>query len=223
MDYVFQFGSVWAALPRLADGARLTIELSLATIGIGLAIGIVCALMRTSHRPWLRWPAATYVEAIRNTPFLIQLFLIYFGLPSLGIRLDPIDAALIGMSVNCGAYATEIVRAGIDAIPRGQLEAARALGFPVPSIVRHVILFPALRAVFPALASQFILVMLGSAVISTISVEELTGVAHLIETENFRPFEVYLVVTAIYLAIAFTLKAGFYAIDRFYFQVRGRT
>ncbi len=222
MDYVFQFGSVWAALPRLAAGAKLTILLSVATIAIGLAIGIVCALARTSPRTWLRWPATTYVEAIRNTPFLIQLFLIYFGLPSLGIRLDPVHAALIGMSINCGAYATEIVRAGIDAIPLGQLEAGRALGFPVPSLVRHVILFPALRAVFPALASQFILVMLGSAVISTISVEELTGVAHLIETENFRPFEVYLVVTAIYLVIAFTLKLAFAAFDRFYFQVRGR-
>ncbi|WP_018907023.1 amino acid ABC transporter permease [Variovorax paradoxus] len=221
MDYAFQFGSVWAALPRLAEGARLTIMLSLATIGVGLVIGIVCALARTSHRAWLRWPASIYVEAIRNTPFLIQLFLIYFGLPSLGLRLDPVEAALIGMSINCGAYATEIVRAGIDAIPRGQLEAARALGFPVPSIVRHVVLFPALRAVFPALASQFILVMLGSAVVSTVSVEELTGVAHLIETENFRPFEVYLVVTAMYLAIAFSLKLIFAAIDRFYFQTRG--
>ncbi|RZI78122.1 MAG: amino acid ABC transporter permease [Variovorax sp.] len=223
MDYVFQFGSVWQALPRLAEGARLTLLLSLATIAIGLAIGIVCALARTSHRGWLRWPASVYVETIRNTPFLIQLFLIYFGLPSIGIQLEPIEAALIGMSVNCGAYATEIVRAGIAAIPRGQLEAGRALGFPVPSIVRHIILFPALRAVFPALASQFILVMLGSAVVSTVSVEELTGVAHLIETENFRPFEVYLVATAIYLLIAFTLKAGFALIDRFYFQVRGRT
>ena len=222
MDYTFQFGSVWVALPRLAEGARLTILLSLATIGIGLVIGILCALARTSHRAWLRWPAAVYVEAIRNTPFLIQLFMIYFGLPTLGIRLDPIEAALIGMSVNCGAYATEIVRAGIDAVPRGQLEAARAMGFPVPSIVRHVILFPALRAVFPALASQFILVMLGSAVVSTISVEELTGVAHLIETENFRPFEVYLVVTGIYLAIAFSLKLAFGAVDRYYFQTRGR-
>jgi polar amino acid transport system permease protein len=221
MDYAFQFGSVWAALPRLAEGARLTVMLSLATIGMGLVIGIVCALARTSHRVWLRWPASIYVEAIRNTPFLIQLFLIYFGLPSLGVRLDPVEAALIGMSINCGAYATEIVRAGIDAIPRGQLEAARALGFPVPSIVRHVVLFPALRAVFPALASQFILVMLGSAVVSTVSVEELTGVAHLIETENFRPFEVYLVVTAMYLAIAFSLKLIFAAIDRFYFQSRG--
>jgi polar amino acid transport system permease protein len=91
------------------------------------------------------------------------------------------------MSLNCGAYATEIVRAGIDAIPRGQIEAGRAMASAVPSIVRHIILFPALRAVFPALASQFILVMLGSAVVSTISVEELTGVAHLLETETFRP------------------------------------
>lgn len=222
MNYTFQFGSVWAALPRLAQGAQLTVLLSLAAIAIGLAIGVLCALARTSRRAWLRWPAAVYVESIRNTPFLIQLFLIYFGLASLGLRLDPIDAALVGMSINCGAYATEIVRAGIDAIAGGQLEAAHALGFPVPAIVRHVIVFPALRAVFPALASQFLLVMLGSAVVSTISVEELTGVAHLIETENFRPFEVYIVVTGIYLAIAFSLKLVFAAVERFYFQSRGR-
>jgi len=222
VDYTFQFGSVWAALPRLAEGAKVTVMLSAVTIAIGLLIGILCALARTSHRAWLRRPAAVYVESIRNTPFLIQLFMIYFGLPSLGIRLDPVDAALIGMSVNCGAYATEIVRAGIEAVPRGQLEAARAMGFPVPSIVRHVIMFPALRAVFPALASQFILVLLGSAVVSTVSVEELTGVAHLIETENFRPFEVYLVVTAIYLALAFSFKVAFALVDRYYFQLRGR-
>src|SRR3954463_6075248 len=222
MEYTFQLGSVWAALPRLAEGAKLTILLSGGPIVIALLMGILCALVRTSHRRWLRRPAAVYVESIRNTPFLIQLFMIYFGLPSLGVRLEPVEAALVGMSINCGAYATEIVRAGIDAIPRGQLEAARAMGFPVPSIVRHVILFPALRAVFPALASQFILVMLGSAVVSTVSVEELTGVAHLIETENFRPFEVYLVVTAIYLAIAFSFKLAFAAVDRYYFQMRGR-
>ena len=222
MDYTFQFSSVWVALPRLLDGARLTLTLSVATICIGLLIGIACALARTSQRAWLRAPASAYVDTIRNTPFLIQLFLIYFGLPSLGVRLDPVDAALIGMSINCGAYATEIVRSGIEAIPRGQLEAARALGFPVFAIVRHIIMFPALRAAFPALASQFILVMLGSAVISTISVEELTGVAHSIETENFRPFEVYLVVTGIYVAIAFALKIVFAALNHFYFQTRGR-
>jgi polar amino acid transport system permease protein len=222
MDYTFQFGSVWVAMPRLVAGAKLTLLLSVATIAIGLAIGVACALARTSPRAWLRWPAAVYVEAIRNTPFLIQLFLIYFGLPSIGVRLDPVDAALIGMSVNCGAYASEIVRAGIEAVPKGQLEAGRALGFPGVSIVRHIVMFPALRAVFPALASQFVLVMLGSAVVSTISVEELTGVAHLIETENFRPFEVYFVVTGMYVAIAFFLKLVFAAFNQRYFQTRGR-
>ena len=221
-DYIFQFRPVWKALPRLMDGALLTLELSVAVIGIGLAIGIACALGRSSPSAWLRWPVSAYVEVIRNTPFLIQLFFIYFGLPSIGIQLDPIEAALIGMSINCGAYATEIVRAGIDAIPRGQIEAGRALGFGVPSIVRHIIMFPALRAVFPALASQFILVMLGSAVVSTISVEELTGVAHLLETETFRPFEVYIVAAGIYLAIAFSLKGVFFGVERFYFQRRGR-
>jgi polar amino acid transport system permease protein len=221
-DYVFQFRPIWAALPRLLDGALLTLELSVIVIGIGLAIGIACALARSSRRRWLSWPVAVYVEAIRNTPFLIQLFFIYFGLPSIGLQLDPVQAALIGMSVNCGAYATEIVRAGIDAIPRGQIEAGRALGFGVPSIVRHIVLFPALRAVFPALASQFILVMLGSAVVSTVSVEELTGVAHLVETETFRPFEVYIVAAGIYLAIAFSFKAVFLAIDSLYFRRRGR-
>lgn len=221
MDYSFQFAPVWAALPRLAAGAQLTLLLSLGAMAAGLAIGVCCALARSSARALLRWPASAYVEAIRNTPFLIQLFLLYFGLPSIGVRLAPLDAALIGMSINCGAYASEIVRAGICAIPRGQLEAARALGFGVPAIVRHVIMFPALRAVFPALASQFILVLLGSAVVSTVSVEELTGVAHLIETENFRPFEVYLVVTALYLALAFALKLVFAVVDRLYFRSRG--
>lgn len=221
-DYIFQFRPVWKAFDRLLEGALLTLQLSVTVICVGLLIGIACALARSSPSRWLRWPVSVYVEAIRNTPFLIQLFFIYFGLPSVGIQLDPIEAALIGMSVNCGAYATEIVRAGIDAIPRGQIEAGRALGFGVPTVVRHIILFPALRAVFPALASQFILVMLGSAVVSTISVEELTGVAHLLETETFRPFEVYIVAAGIYLAIAFSLKGVFFAVDRLYFQRRGR-
>ncbi|MBV8912626.1 MAG: amino acid ABC transporter permease, partial [Acetobacteraceae bacterium] len=149
-----------------------------------------------------------------NTPFLIQLFLIYFGLPSLGLALDPVPAALIGMSVNCGAYATEIVRAGILAIPHGQIEAARALALRTPQIVRHIVLRPALLVAYPALTSQFVLVMLGSSVVSTISAEELTATGHILETETFRPFEVYIVVTAIYVGLAFGLKALFGLLHR---------
>jgi len=199
-DYIFQFRLVWAAFPRLVDGALLTLGLSVAVMCIGLLIGIACALGRSSPSRWLQWPVAAYVETIRNTPFLIQLFFVYFGLPSIGIQLDPIEAALIGMSVNCGAYTTEIVRAGIDAIPRGQIEAGRALGFGVPSIVRHIIMFPALRAVFPALASQFILMMLGS-------LSEGLGLGF--HVNGFFPaFVGALIVTVVSFALSMVVKPG---------------
>ena len=219
----FNFGVVWAAGDRLAAGALLTMELSLACMAAGLALGIGCALAATFGGRTARGMVRTYVEAIRNTPFLIQLFLVFFGLPSLGVALSPVAAALLGMTVNCGAYVTEIVRAGIAAIPRGQIEAARALALRTPQLIRHVVLFPALRQALPALGAQFVLVMLGSSVVSTISAEELTGAAHILETETFRPFEVYIVVAAVYVALAFALKLLFAGIGRGVFAGRGRS
>jgi polar amino acid transport system permease protein len=214
MDYVFHFGVVFASLDKIAKGAWLTLTLSVSAMVFGLLIGFGCAIASVfGGRVWASGVRG-YVEAIRNTPFLIQLFLIYFGLPSLGIVLDPVQAALIGMSVNCGAYATEIIRAGVLAIPHGQIEAARALALRTPQIVRHVVLRPALRVAYPALTSQFVLVMLGSSVVSTISAEELTATGHILETETFRPFEVYIVVTVIYVAMAFALKALFAGLHR---------
>lgn len=221
MDYVFQFGAVFQNLGPLMEGARLTALLTLGTMVIGLAIGIVGALARTFGPKPVAWLVTIYVETIRNTPFLIQLFLLYFGLPTLGLGLDPTEAALVGMSVNCGAYAIEIIRSGILAVPPGQIEAARALAFRTSDIIRYVVLFPAIRIAFPALGSQFVLVMLGSSVVSTIAAEELTAKGHILETETFRPFEVYLVITIIYLGIAFLMKAAFALIDTFYFQRRG--
>ena len=212
MDYVFHFGAVFAALDRIAAGAALTLSLSVGAMVFGLLIGFACAVLAVFGGRTAAGLVRLYVEAIRNTPFLIQLFLIFFGLPSLGVSLDPVQAALIGMSVNCGAYATEIVRAGILAIPPGQIEAARALALRTPQVVRHVVLRPALRVAYPALTSQFVLVMLGSSVVSTISAEELTATGHILETETFRPFEVYIVITAIYVALAFALKALFGAL-----------
>ncbi len=147
---------------------------------------------------------------------------VYFGLPSLGVSLDPVWAALIGMSVNCAAYVAEIMRAGILAVPPGQIEAARALALRTGQIVRRVVLFPALRQAAPALGAQFVLVMLGSSVVSTISAEELTATGHVLETQTFRPFEVYLVITALYVAMALALTAVFAALDRSYFARRGR-
>jgi polar amino acid transport system permease protein len=153
MGYVFQFGSVWQELDKLMLGAGLTLRLSAITMVLGLAVGVLGAVAKSSRSRLVRGIVHGYVEAVRNTPFLVQLLLVYLGLPSLGVRLTPDQAALLAMVVNLGAYATEIVRAGIEAVPRGQIEAGRALGLKSHQIFRFVVLVPALRTVFPALGS----------------------------------------------------------------------
>ena len=217
MDYVFQFSSVWRELDQLLLGAWLTIKLSAGAMALGLIVGIACAEAKNSRWPVLRAVAQGYVEAIRNTPFLVQLLLIYLGLPTIGIRLLPSEAALLAMVVNVGAYATEIVRAGIGSVPRQHIEAGRALGLTPWQIFRFIVLIPALRAVFPALTSQFILIMLASSVVSVISAEELTAVTDMIVARNFRSFEFYLAATSLYLAMAFGFQAIFALIDRWLF------
>lgn len=217
MSYVFQFGTVWRELDHLLLGAWLTLKLSALAMVLGLAVGIAGAQAKVSSSRMLRGLVQGYVEAIRNTPFLVQLFFIYFGLPSLGLRLTPDQAALLAMVVNLGAYATEIVRAGIEAVPKGQIEAGHSLGLKPWQIFRFVVLMPALRTVFPALGSQFILVMLASSVVSVISAEELTAVTDTIVARNFRSFEFYLVITGIYLAMSLGFQALFAAVDRVLF------
>ena len=214
MSYVFQFGTVWRELDHLLLGAWLTLKLSALAMVLGLAVGIAGARAKVSSSRLLRGAVQVYIEAIRNTPFLVQLFFIYFGLPSLGLRLTPDQAALLAMVVNLGAYATEIVRAGIEAVPKGQVEAGRSLGLKPWQIFRFIVLMPALRTVFPALGSQFILVMLASSVVSVISAEELTAVTDTIVARNFRSFEFYFVITGIYLAMSLAFQALFAGIDR---------
>jgi polar amino acid transport system permease protein len=155
-----------------------------------------------------------YIELIRNTPFLVQLFFFFFALPALGLRWSAYTAALIAMVINLGAYATEIIRAGIESIPKGQIEAGLALNLKRYEIFRFVILKPALRAVYPALTSQFILLMLSSAVVSAISAEDLTSVAANLQSQTFRSFEIYIVVAGIYLLLALSFSALFRVIFR---------
>ena len=202
MNYVFQFGIVWDHLPKLLDGAWLTSGLSFGAFALGFVMAILLAFLRTAGARPIRMAIAAYVELIRNTPFLIQLFIIYFSLPAVGIRLDAITAALLGMSLNFSGYATEIVRSGIEAVPRSQIDAGHSLGFTRLQIFRHVIAFPALRAVYPALASQFVLLMLGSSIVSAISAEELTAVTNTLQSMTFRAFEFYFVATGLYLLMA---------------------
>jgi polar amino acid transport system permease protein len=202
MNYVFQFGIVRDHLPELLHGAWLTLQLSVGAFVLGFALAVVLAFLRSSGPRPVRAAVGAYVEFVRNTPFLVQLFIIYFALPGIGIRMEATTAALIGMSLNFAGYGTEILRSGIDAVPRAQVEAGQSLGFSRLEIFRHIIVFQALRTAYPALASQFVLLMLGSSIVAAISAEELTAVTNTLQSTTFRAFEFYFVATGIYLAMA---------------------
>jgi polar amino acid transport system permease protein len=209
VNYTFQFGLTGEDWAFLFSGAFRTMLYSLTGMIVGLAIGIVCATWRNSRVRVLQSAAGMYVEFIRNTPLLIQIFLIFFGLPSLGIRLSADQAAILALTFNFGAYATEIVRAGMEAVPRGEIEAGQSLGLNGIELLRHVILLPALERVYPALISQFTLLMLGSSIVSAIGANELTSAANAIQSRTFRSFEVYAIATLFYLGLTLVFRSGF--------------
>ncbi len=212
--YDFKFDPVFAAFDQLLLGAWFTIQMSAMAMVIGLVVSLFGAVAKTSGIRPLRWIVDTYIEIIRNTPFLVQLYFIFFGLPALGVRFSANEAALLALVVNFGAYGTEILRAGIEAISRGQIEAALAIGLSRLQVLRYVILKPAMRTIYPALTSQFIYLMLGSSVVSVISATDLTAAGNDLNSVTFASFEVYLVVTAIYLVLSLAFSALFAAIGR---------
>lgn len=199
----------WAVLvewPLLLNGILWTLGLTAVSAVVGVGLGIACAWIRTDGPVALQWLVGAYVELIRNTPFIVQLFFIFFGLPAMGIRLSPEIASVIAMVVNLGAYAAEIVRAGVQATPKGQVEAAISLALTPLQTYTRVILPPALQRVWPALVSQIIIVMLGSAVCGQISTQELSYAANLIQSRNFRAFEAFIVATLIYLLLSIAVR-----------------
>ncbi len=206
MRIEFDFVAVLVQWPLLAKGLVWTVALTAVSAVVGVVVGIACAWARSGGPPWLRLVVGTYVELIRNTPFIIQLFFVFFGLPAAGVKLSPEVASVIAMVVNLGAYATEIIRAGIDATPRGQVEAALALALTRAQVFTRVVLPPALKKIWPALVSQIIIVMLGSAVCGQISTEELSYAANLIASRNFRAFEAFIVATLVYLALSVAVR-----------------
>lgn len=206
MSYVFDFSDIGAYAGLLVRGTGVTLGLTAVSTLLGGLVGTAGAAIAMAGPRWARAAVATYVELIRNTPFLVQLFFVFFGLPSLGVHIDEVQAAVLAMAVNLGAYAVEILRAGIDSVPRGQSQAAMALGLRGPQLFVHVVLPQALANVFPALVGQVLIVMLGSAVVSQISVQDLTYAANYIQSRNFRAFEIYIVATAIYLALSVALR-----------------
>jgi len=207
MRIEFDFIAVLLQWPLLAKGVLWTLGLTAISAVIGLVVGTLCAWARSSGPLWLRWVVGSYVELIRNTPFIVQLFFVFFGLPAAGVKLTPETASVIAMVINLGAYAAEIIRAGIEATPKGQFEAASSLALSRLQTFRYVVLPPALQKVWPALTSQIIIVMLGSAVCGQISTEELSYAANLIQSRNFRAFEAFIIATGIYLLLSIGVRA----------------
>ena len=202
MEHQFDFAALLQAHALLLSGALVTLGLAAfaSVVGIGLSIG--GAALGRSGIAAAKQAVAGYVELIRNTPFLVQMFFIFFGLPSLGLHLSAMQAAALAMTINLSAYSIEIVRAGIEAIPQGQREAGMALGLRPVIVFGKIVLPQALGSMWPALVSQVVIILLESAVVSQIAVRDLTYAGDVIQSRTFRPFETYLIITAIYLILA---------------------
>ena len=217
MNYQLDFTPVIDGLPNLLLGCLGTFLLAVCGMLLAVVIGIGGVILRTSKIKAARWAMIGFVELIRNTPFLVQIFFLYFALPLAGLRLDPTPTAIIALGINGGAYAIEIIRGGVQSISKGQIEAGLALGLHRAQVFRFIVLKPALRAIFPSLTSQFVLLTLSTSIASAISAYELTSVSQRIESESFRSFEVYFTVTAFYLVISWLMMRLFGLFSSRYF------
>ena len=216
MNYTLDFTPVIDGLPSLIIACLGTLGLAVGGMVLAIIIGIGGVILRDSRIRQVRWLVIAFVEVIRNTPFLVQIFFIYFALPLAGLRLDPTPTAIIALGINGGAYAIEIIRGGVQSISKGQIEAGLALGLHKAQVFRLIVLKPALRAIYPSLTSQFVLLTLTTSIASAISAYELTSVAQRIESDSFRSFEVYGVVTLFYLVISWLMMSVFRVIQTRY-------
>ena len=192
-------------LPLFLKGVFLTVEISFFAILIGLPIGILAAVARTSRNKILNLAGAVYVEVFRNTPLLIQIFIIFFGLPSLGVKLSPYVSGLTALVLYVGAYNTEVIRAGLEAVPRGQIEAAKSLGLTGVQTFLHVILPQTFRISLPALGNNWVALVKNSSLVSVIGMVELTWVTFDLNALTFRSFELFGAATIFYLILIFIL------------------
>jgi polar amino acid transport system permease protein len=222
MRHDLDFSAPLGYWQELLAGAVTTLGLSVAATVLGFGLGVACAVARTGQSRAASSVAGAYVEGIRNTPLLVQIFIVYFGLASVGIKFSAFTAAILALVINVGAYTAEIIRAGIESVPRSQREAGECLALGRWQLLRHVILPPAIERVWPALTSQYVLLMLASSITSQISTEELTAVANRVQSDTFRSIETYLIVAAAYLALSLLLRVLFWAVASAAFPRRRR-
>ena len=200
------FDVIWRNAPLLASGLALTVLISAIAIVAGIAIGVPVAAMRMSHSRVARAAAGAYIDIISNTPVLIQILLMYLGLPEVGIRLTPVVAAVIALSLNNGAYVAEIVRGGLRSVPAGQFEAAAAIGLPRRVTFVEIVLPQAIRRIYPALTNQCILIVLGSSIASIIGAPEITQQVLFLDSRTYRTVELLAFLTITYGLLTFGLS-----------------
>lgn len=218
MNYSLDFGPVLTGFPDLLKGCVGTLFLAGAGMIIALIIGIGGVSLRDLPVKAVRWLVISFVELIRNTPFLVQIYFVFFALPLAGVRLNPTPTAIIALGLNGGAYAIEIIRGGVQSVHKGQIEAGLALGLHKADVFRFIVLRPALRAVFPSLTGQFVMLTLTTSIASSIAAYELTSVAKLIENESFRSFEVYGTITILYLIMSWLMMRMFAVVSWRFFS-----
>jgi polar amino acid transport system permease protein len=203
---LLDFSAVMAAWPLFLSGLWLTCVLTVVSSVCGTLLGTLCAWGLVQGPRWLKLGLSSYVELFRNTPFIVQIFFVFFGLASIGLKMGALPASLVALVLNLGAYACEIIRAGILATPRGQIEAAQSLALSRWQIFSRVIVPAALARVWPALISQLVIIMLATSVCSQISAEEVSYAANFVAGKTFRNFESFIVVTVLYLILAVLLR-----------------
>jgi polar amino acid transport system permease protein len=200
-SYNFSLRAIYPYLGDLKFAVVGTVTISLATILISLILGLFFAIMRQSRARPLRWLATAYVEFFRNTPLLVVLYFIYFMMPSIGLRLSPFQSGLVGMSLHFGAYMTEILRAGLIAVPHGQYEAGHSQAMTNWQILRHIVLPQVFRTIYAPFGNQLINIILGSSLTSAIAVNEIASWMQTTGSDTFRYFESFLVAAVVYAVL----------------------
>jgi polar amino acid transport system permease protein len=220
VDYIFNYRSVWANKHLFLSGALVTMEIAVLGIVLGLILGMIAAVARNSDNRFARFSSSSFVEVIRNTPLLVQLYLWYFGLGSFRINISPFLCVVIALGINNGGYLTEIIRAGIEAIKKEQTNAGISLGMSWFQVFRYVIIKPALGIVFPAVCSQFVISILASALSMVIGVRDLTYEAVNLQARTFRSIETYIIAIIAYIILSKAVVLFSNAMDRRFFKYK---
>jgi polar amino acid transport system permease protein len=222
MAYTLQFGQVTPYLGYLAAGALLSLQIAVIAFAAGWGIGIVCASVLHYGRGLPRMLVLGYVTFFLNTPLLVQIFFLYFALPDVGIVLGSVEAVCLGMSLNAGAYLTEIQRAGFASIRQQEVDAAEAMGFTRMQTIRYVILPHIVKVLFPPLSNQYIILTMTTSIAAIFGVEELTGRAYNINAQTFRSFEIFSIAALYYIVLTLAASALLYTVGRTFFRVKSQ-